>query len=351
MSNDTMMEYPQMLNPGEPFVYLPPDLGRQLHYFQYVTSAITGMFAWELLRDLPNLYQFFVVNRPSLRAVAFHIAVFLHLLAIFDLYIALGICWAVGSAFTALLFLLRVWDLYRNNFMVVGFFAFAWLCVIGGAMTVPIAGRNQAASGHLLEHETFCITLGIAYPAYTGSSVIIPAIHDILIFIVVTYHLFPSYNVPEHITWRKWSTLFFTSNSLPRLYEAMVQNGQKYYLLAVAAHISILTTFFTPSVPAPYRVMSTLVLLSFVNSMACRVYCLSNSGHLSYGSSVTTRPTHSTSNTIPFHATPRNRDNTIVNVDVPKGFIGRRSGVPDDLAEIELPDRSFKSDVEMYSHV
>ena len=67
--NSTVPGFPPIINPGEPFAYLPPDFARQFHNYQYVNAAAVGvsrsyhpqcgppddkvqMFTWELFYDL-----------------------------------------------------------------------------------------------------------------------------------------------------------------------------------------------------------------------------------------------------------------------------------------------------------
>ena len=138
-----------------------------------------------------------------------------------------GVSWVLGSTCTAMLFFLRVRALYRNNTVVVGFFAFLWLCVVGGALTVPISNGTQGV--HLVPGGTFCMSLS-PFPAYEGSAIIIPAIYDTLVFFAISYQLYPAYELSQVTTWRERASLFFSGQGLPRLSKALLQGGQQYYL-------------------------------------------------------------------------------------------------------------------------
>ena len=126
-----------------------------------------------------------------------------------------------------MIFFLRLRALYKENFFVVRFFVFLWLSVLAGALTIPISNGQRVI--HLLPHETFCLTTG-DYPAYAGSAIIIPAVYDTLIFLAISYRLYPTYEVGRDTTWRERVELFFTGQGLPRLSKALLQGGQQYYL-------------------------------------------------------------------------------------------------------------------------
>ena len=126
-----------------------------------------------------------------------------------------------------MLFFLRVRALYQDDPVVVGLFGFLWLCVLGGSLIVPIAGRKVSAN--LLPHETFCADVK-PYPSYAGAAIIIPAIFDTLVFLAISYRLFPDYEVDLSTSWKDRIRLFLTGRGLPRLSKALLQGGQQYYL-------------------------------------------------------------------------------------------------------------------------
>ena len=146
------------------------------------------------------------------------------------IYIGVGISWVLASTSTAMLFFLRVRALYWDNFAVKGFFTLLWLSVVGGAVTVPVA---LSASGRRLVHyvpgESYCLDTG-TYPGYAGLSMIMPAIYDTLVFLAISYRLFPSYTINRNVAWIERIKLFFTGHDLPGLSKALLQGGQQYYL-------------------------------------------------------------------------------------------------------------------------
>ena len=143
------------------------------------------------------------------------------------LFLATGISWVFGSAGTALLFFFRIRALYRESLVVVGVFAFLWLSVIAGALTLPISNGTKAA--HVLPGELYCVSLA-TFPAYAGSAIIIPAVYDTLVFFAVSYRLYPTQEASDYTTWKQRIGLFFTGKGLPRLSKALLQGGQQYYL-------------------------------------------------------------------------------------------------------------------------
>jgi hypothetical protein len=142
-------------------------------------------------------------------------------------WITFAVAWVFGSAFTSLLFLIRVLALYRGNKMVIGVFAFLWLCAFGSALTIPIGDGNGAK--HFLPNNPYCIST-VNYPAYEGAGFIIPAIFDTLVFTAISYRLYPSYEVSPESTWRAQISVLFSGRGIPKLSRALMESGQQYYL-------------------------------------------------------------------------------------------------------------------------
>ena len=143
-----------------------------------------------------------------------------------------AVSWAFASATTTKLFLLRVRALYRNNTLVVGLFVFFWLCGVGGALALPLSLGNHVGARLITNQpiEIYCVNLDDAFPAYAGLSLIIPAIYDTIVFGVISYCLYPDYDLDAGVGWKERVSLFFTGKGLPKLSRALLQSGQRYYL-------------------------------------------------------------------------------------------------------------------------
>ncbi|KZV76666.1 hypothetical protein PENSPDRAFT_389780 [Peniophora sp. CONT] len=359
MSNDTQNGYPQILNPGEPFAYIPAESGHQLHNFQYVAAATTGMFVWELCNDLSSLHMLFFTSRPTIPATVYLISRISTLLYnVFSLqflvvggncaalYVGVGIFWVFASSCTAMLFFLRVRAIYRDNNLVIGFFALLWLFVVGGSVTIPVVlSGNPNRVGHLLPNNSFCVDRG-SFPGYAGSAMIIPAIYDTLVFIAISYRLFPPQEISQDMTRKARASLFFTGQGYPRFTKALLQQGQQYYLISVAANIFSLTFYFAPVVPQPYHVMVTLIHINIINSMACSVYRDVKFGRISERSMASTN-VRSTGNRFPIRATPRIHGQVFVNVEVTT-VCDESSGSTSRSTKAELPRTSIEPETELY---
>ncbi|KZV76644.1 hypothetical protein PENSPDRAFT_747525 [Peniophora sp. CONT] len=320
--------YPPILNPGEPFTYLPPDIAYQLHIRQYVGAATTSVSAWELFFDLPNIYQLFIGSRPTIPGVVYVISRVATLLCnalwtqfsivggdCASLTTAIQILWVLASAFTTLLFFFRVRALYRDNRVVVGSFGALWLCTVGGAVCLPIAIGGQDGV-HILPDQTFCIEVGTnTSPPYTGLSILMPAIYDTFVFCAISYRLFPEYELYLGMTWMRRAGLFFTGQGLPRFSKALLQGGQQYYLVSVAVNIFALTFYYSAAAPVPYHIMVALILITVMNSMACKVYRDIKFGRIPGMSlpSINIRPT---GNPTSFRAARRNRGDTTIDMSL-----------------------------------
>jgi len=266
-------------------------------------------------------------------------------------YVTLGVGWVLGYMCTSLLFFFRVRALYQDNPLVKAFFLFLWLCVVAGTLTVPISLGTK--TGKIVPGEPYCISTG-GFPAYTAATFIVPVVYDTLVFAFISYRLFPKYEVSLHATAKERIVLFFSGEGLPRMSRALLQSGQQYYLLSAVFSIFTLAFYLSPSVPAPYHVMITLVLLNIVNSSACKVYRDIKFGRISQTSIIDTRTNGSTlraavrtiGGSAPYSSSrPKNNGDLIVDVNVSTHFDSEQTR---DGTDINLNETNFKRGLDDY---
>ena len=134
---------------------------------------------------------------------------------------------------TASLFFFRVRAIFDGNRWVVGFFAFMWLAVVAGMLTVT-TGVTGAAIGD----TKYCLNAKVE--SYVGAASIIPLVNDTLVFLAISYRLVTN----SHMEY-KWKDGFRTlvfGDYLPAFSRALLQDGQRYYL-SVIFPLIICTTY------------------------------------------------------------------------------------------------------------
>lgn len=125
----------------------------------------------------------------------------------------------LASCSTALLFYLRIWDMFENNHYALGTFFALWLSVLAGTIAVPL-GVSPAA---FLGPSQYC-----KYGAVMASANTAPitfAVNNTFLLLAAVWQLMPrsSSTSGENITW---------SNYVAKISKAVFQDGQAYYSYA-----------------------------------------------------------------------------------------------------------------------
>jgi hypothetical protein len=130
----------------------------------------------------------------------------------------LGVCWAIGTTFTSLLFLLRVRAIYHSERIVVAFFVLFWLSVLGTSVIVPL-GTGGAHIGT----TSNCIN------SYVGKDNITPLIlnmaFNLLVFIAISYRLISGNRQADSRI-----KAFVKGDGSSRVSSLLIKSGQLYYL-------------------------------------------------------------------------------------------------------------------------
>ncbi|KAF7375063.1 hypothetical protein MSAN_00392600 [Mycena sanguinolenta] len=113
-----------------------------------------------------------------------------------------------------------------------------------------------------------CITTAI--PGNVEVAAIIPLINDTAIFLAINYRVLAHTIVADSSLARL--RVFFGGTGLSTLSQALLRSGQHFYLVAVAANITLLVALKLPQLTTVYHGMLSVPALALINAMACLVF-------------------------------------------------------------------------------
>ncbi|KAF8912001.1 hypothetical protein CPB84DRAFT_1820711 [Gymnopilus junonius] len=275
MANDTSAQ--PLPNPHTPMAFLPPELAYQVTISIYILVGSLGVLIWDVLSNLYNDYILLTKYRitiPTIAYVSSRIFALAHVLVgtIYETA-PIGTCvhnekrinwvYALAIIFSASLFFFRVRAICDGNKWVVAFFAFMWIAVVAGMLTV-----TTGISGGEIGDTKYCLVLKVE--SYVGAASIIPLVNDTLVFLAITYRLVTNSHM-EYTLKDGFRTLVF-GDCLPAFSRALLQDGQRYYFTTVVFSLLTVIMLYIPGLPGAYRTMFTVPNLVVMNIMACRVF-------------------------------------------------------------------------------
>ncbi|KDR80236.1 hypothetical protein GALMADRAFT_223126 [Galerina marginata CBS 339.88] len=270
---------PTLPNPLTPLAFFPPDLAWQMSVLLYVSIASVAAFIWDILNNLLNdckLVTQYRVNFPTIIYLASRwwtvtsvlIQVVMSTAPIGNcrkLGLRTGWIYPVAMSTTALLCVFRVRSIYKHSKFVTGIFVILWLGLLGGTLTVPLNSRASA-----IGPTDYCFTSG-TFPRYMTASGVLKLVFDAAVYLSITWRLARDFYADEHRSDGDLTTIFRSEN-LPLLWRALLQDGQRYYLIVTVMQLASTILYNTDSLPAPYRSILGLPTQMIMNIMACRVY-------------------------------------------------------------------------------
>ena len=128
---------------------------------------------------------------------------------------------AVSS--TNLLFFFRVRAVFNNNRLVVAFFGFTWLAVVGACLTT-----TQGITGTNIGPTKYCLTGDVK--EYVNAATIVPLINDTLVFLAITYQLMRHSYITQPNSMKTRLRICAFGDHLPAISKALLKDGQLYYL-------------------------------------------------------------------------------------------------------------------------
>jgi len=164
---------------------------------------------------------------------------------------------------TSLLFFFRVRAVFDSNKLVIAFFAFMWLAVVGGCITV-----TRGVTGINIGPTDYC--LNAALEPYVSAAAIIPLVNDTLVFFAISFRLMTNTHVEFNL--RTGVKTLISGAYLPAFSKTLFQDGQVYYLTTVTTNLLTVIMLYIYAVPITYRTMFTVPNITLMNIMACRVF-------------------------------------------------------------------------------
>ncbi|KAJ3489007.1 hypothetical protein NLJ89_g11566 [Agrocybe chaxingu] len=228
--------HPQQLpNPFTPMAFLPPDIAFQVTVASYILVGSLGVLIWDILNNLSSDYRLLTKYRIGLPTIAYFISrvgslAYVLCSTIFETYpadncalfekILCGL-YPVAIPATSLLFFFRVRAIFDRNKVVVAFFAFMWLAVLGGCITV-----TRGVTGINIGPTKYC--LNFALEDYVAAAAIIPLVNDTLVFFAISVRLMTNTHVEYNL--RNGIKTLVSGDYLPAFSKTLFQDGQIYYL-------------------------------------------------------------------------------------------------------------------------
>ncbi|KIK69457.1 hypothetical protein GYMLUDRAFT_35521 [Collybiopsis luxurians FD-317 M1] len=267
MSNSTDV------GPTIPFQLLPPSIALQTQIDSYIDVASTAIFIWDILSNVTADWKVFHTAKNKLLLAVYVISrigalTFVLGRAIFGTY-PIGNCnaanividsfYPVGIAGSCLLFFFRARAVYQGHRYVIAFFAFLWVTVLGACIVVPF-GTVSINNGP----TKYCVSTNVT--AYTGAAVIVPTVHDTIVFLAVSFKL-TAYSFATARTFRER----LLGTHLPAFTKAMFRDGQTYYLITVLGNLLTISLMYAP-VNGEVQTALTIPNVMLTNVMACYVY-------------------------------------------------------------------------------
>ncbi|KAF9563106.1 hypothetical protein CPC08DRAFT_686956 [Agrocybe pediades] len=263
-----------VLNPNTPMAFLPPSLAYQVTISTYILIGSCGVMVWDFVGNLSNDYRLLVDYRVSYPTIIYFISRFGALgyvlastifetaptgnCALFEKVI--DWLFPIAVPFTSLLFFFRVRAIFDYNRYVVTFFAFMWLAVLAGCLTV-----TQGVVGAHIGPTDYCLNAKLE--DYVSAAAIIPLVNDTIVFLAISARLMANSYADESRV-----RTFVFGTQMPALSRSLLQDGQVYYLTTVTTNLMTVIMLFVKSVPVTYRTMFTVPNIMLMNVMACRVF-------------------------------------------------------------------------------
>ncbi|KAF9561763.1 hypothetical protein CPC08DRAFT_414331 [Agrocybe pediades] len=252
-----------LVNPTTPLAFVPADTAFKANIAaDFIVVSLT-IIVWDILHNLYDDYTLLFKERIRLPTVTYFVsrtgALGYAIVKIIFLTIPIKNCqaveltglilYAITTSSTALLFFIL------------------WLGVVGGTITI-IEGVHGSHQGQ----TEFCIN--DVDHEYIVTSTIASLINDTMVFLAITYK-FGKTNATTNLRKKtRGIRKYINGDSLPAFSRAMLQNSQKYYLIAVTMNAMVLIVFYAASSQrkSPVRVMFIALNNVLVSILACRVF-------------------------------------------------------------------------------
>ncbi|KAF7377210.1 hypothetical protein MSAN_00140700 [Mycena sanguinolenta] len=137
------------------------------------------------------------------------------------------------------------------------------MAVLGGSIALPL-GIRAAHIGPTTQCTITTLRGNVAV------SLIIPLINDTAIFFAINYRILAHMIVADSSMARL--RVFLGGKGLSTLSRALLQSGQHFYLVAVAANVTLLVLLELRPLSPLYHAILVIPATALVNAMACLVF-------------------------------------------------------------------------------
>ncbi|KAF7335965.1 hypothetical protein MSAN_02309900 [Mycena sanguinolenta] len=334
-------------NPSTSLAFLPPTLASQFEVSRYVYAATLGAYAWDIGLNLGNDYALLFKHRVRFPTIVYFFSrasTLAYILTFFifqvapaescnGLAIGSSICIILLQTSTAMLFFVRVTAVWHQSKIAYVVFFILWVAVLGAGLAAPLGVRGE----HIGPTAQCIVTV---VPAYIKVAAITPLVNDTAIFLAITYRILAHTIVADCLGARL--RIFFGGRGSSALSQALLRSGQHFYLVAVAANITLLAL---PHLSSVNHSMISVPAFAVVNAMACIVFWRIKFGLIS-SDGISNVPTiglsnfHATVNPISLPLHSRHTDPTTTEVRMNAAFpLGVRMQ-----SEVDIEDRADASE-------
>ncbi|KAH9841026.1 uncharacterized protein C8Q71DRAFT_692191, partial [Rhodofomes roseus] len=264
-------------NPMTNLAYLAPSVAVEIEVIRCVLLISTGATIWDVLSSFTEEVQLLFGGKLRLPMVVYWISrlssvAFVFVSTVYKVT-PVGHCnefektvaglMTIAVSTTSLLFFFRIRAVFHDSKIVVGFYFILWLSVVGGTFPLPFG-----ATGGSIGPTSYCLDTGLK--PYASASVIIPLIHDTLVFLAMSYRLLC--NTRREVTLRGRLGSLWSRDHLPRFSATLLKGSQHYYLVAVCSNLTLLIMLYSKPLPVVMRTVWSIPNVFLTNSMACRIF-------------------------------------------------------------------------------
>ncbi|KAF7335956.1 hypothetical protein MSAN_02309000 [Mycena sanguinolenta] len=247
----------ELPNPFTPLAFLSPALASQFEVSRYLFAATLGAYVWDIGLNLGNDYILLCKHRVRLSTIVYFMSRAFTLAYILACFVFQGQLVAPVENCNALAVGL---DICLIAYAV---FSILWMAVLGASIALPLGIR----AAHIGTTTQCTIT---ALRGNVAVSLIMPLINDTAIFFAINYRILAHMIVADSSTARL--RVFLDGKGLSTLSRALLQSGQHFYLVAVAANVTLLILLELRPLSQLYHAMFVIPATALTNAMACLVF-------------------------------------------------------------------------------
>lgn len=196
------------------------------------------------------------------------------------MYRVVGAFLAIALSSNCLLFFFRIRAIFDRDRLIVSFFFFLWLSVIGGSLAseFSISVIDIGPTKHCLPDVV---------KTYSAAGVILLMIYDGFVYFAISWRLLQHAYISGGL---KKARSFVSGEGFPDFSKALFQSGQQFFAYVcpeVAIHSKLtigenritlvfnvvnIALVYIPGIPPDYRAIWTSPNFVVTNSMACRIF-------------------------------------------------------------------------------